>query len=106
MSNLILIVGFEKPEYYFNDDLVSIQTPIDWKELQHQLVESNYPDHKTIKLVQGFKKGFDLGYSGPVIRQSQSHNLPFNVGNKTILWNKLMKEVRLKRVAGPFADVP
>ena len=28
------------------------------------------------------------------------------VGNKVELWNKLMKEVKLKRVAGPFDHIP
>ena len=28
------------------------------------------------------------------------------MGTKTVLWNKLIKEVRLKRVAGPFDKVP
>ena len=28
------------------------------------------------------------------------------VGSKTVLWNKLIKEVRLGRVAGPFANIP
>ena len=54
----------------------------------------------------GFERGFDLGYEGPTERRSTSRNLPFTVGNKTILWNKLMKEVKLGRVAGPFDSVP
>ena len=55
---------------------------------------------KTLFLQQGFTYGF--GYEGPKERQSLSNNLPFSVGNHTILWEKLMKEVRLKRVAGPY----
>ena len=35
-----------------------------------------------------------------------SANLKFRVGNPTILWNKIMKEVKLKRYAGPFSEVP
>ena len=61
---------------------------------------------KTLFLQQGFTYGFDIGYEGPKERQSLSNNLPFSVGNHTILWEKLMKEVRLKRVAGPYDKVP
>ena len=50
--------------------------------------------------------GFDIGYTGPQNRQSNSKNLPFHVGDKVDLWNKLIKEVRLKRVAGPFKSIP
>ena len=56
--------------------------------------------------MNGFTQGFDLGYQGPTQRVSKSRNIPFTVGNKTILWNKLMKEIQLKRVAGPFGQVP
>ena len=81
-------------------------TPINWQILERLLVQSNYSEAKTVKLVNGFREGFDLGYAGPVCRQSLSNNLPFTVGNRTILWNKLMKEVRLGRVAGPFDVIP
>ena len=34
-------------------------------------------------------------------------NLKFQgVGNKVILWNKIMKEVKLKRFTGPFERIP
>ena len=33
-------------------------------------------------------------------------NLKFRVGNPTILWNKVMKEVGLGRYAGPFKQIP
>ena len=56
--------------------------------------------------MEGFKKGFSLQYEGTRDRADTSDNLPLRVGNKTILWNKLMKEVKTKRVAGPFEQVP
>ena len=31
-------------------------------------------------------------------------NLKLTVGNETILWNKVMKEVKAKRYAGPFTE--
>ena len=39
--------------------------------------------------------------------QMTANNLKFRgVGNPTILWNKIMKEVGEKRVAGPFKEIP
>ena len=39
---------------------------------------------------------------GPCDRMDFSNNIPFTVGDKFQLWDKLMKEVQLGRVAGPF----
>ena len=57
-------------------------------------------------MVDGSRNGFNLHYAGLEKRQSRSQNIPFSVGNATILWNKLMKEVHLKRVAGPYDKIP
>ena len=36
-----------------------------------------------------------------------AQNLKFwGVGNKTVLWNQVMKEVKLKRYAGPYEEIP
>ena len=35
-----------------------------------------------------------------------SENIPLNIGSKTQLWNKIMKEVKAKRVARPFDTIP
>ena len=74
--------------------------------LKQLLKESHYPDEETNFLVDGFTDGFDIGYDGPKERKSTSENIPFTVGNSRILWNKLMKEVKLQRVAGPFDEMP
>ena len=68
--------------------------------------ESKYDTEKIDFLENGLKNGFDIGYTGPEKRSSTSDNIPFTVGNEVQLWNKLMKEVKLKRVAGPFKNVP
>ena len=57
-------------------------------------------------MVNGFRHGFDLGYDGPKIRRSTAANLPITVGSKIEMWNKLMKKVMLKRVAGPYDSIP
>ena len=81
-------------------------TPVKVDRLIKLLKDTNY-DHNEIRfLEEGFTHGFDIGYAGPELRRSCSENLPFNVGNETIVWNKIMKEVKLKRVAGPFDQPP
>ena len=67
---------------------------------------SSYSNDKKDFLLEGFREGFDIGYQGPTLRQDRSQNIPFSVGNHQDLWDKLMKEVALKRVAGPFAEIP
>ena len=65
-------------------------------------------DAKEIQFLKnGFMTGFDIGYQGPCDRQSESHNIPLDpkIGNKVQLWNKIIKEVKLKRVAGPYSSI-
>ena len=92
----------ETIHYAENFDLTSIVTPLDVKLLR----EANYDKDETKFLVDGFSTGFDIGYRGNKNRKSESHNIPFSVGNKYILWNKIMKEVEEKRYAGPFETIP
>ena len=75
------------PQYYFNGDLQSVVTPINAQLLVKLLKESNYNETETAFLEQGFTRGFNIEYDGPRDRQSVSQNIPFSVGNKTILWN-------------------
>ena len=56
--------------------------------------------------MNGFRHGFDLGYAGPMDRQHCSDNIPLTVGMKVDFWNKVMKEVKLRRFAGPFERIP
>ena len=66
------------------------------------LKDANYDKAET----EGFTQGFSLQYSGDTNVSRQAPNLKFHVGNPTVLWNKIMKEVRLKRFAGPYKTVP
>ena len=79
---------------------------MDYQALERLLVETEYDISKTKFLVDGFKNGFDLGYRGPSDVKQTSPNLKFTIGNKQELWNKVMKEVELKRYAGPFPSIP
>ena len=90
----------------FNGDLETVVTPVKVVKLVGKFRQTEYSADKIEFLEHGFRYGFNIGYEGPTQRRSQSDNLPFTIGNKTVLWNKLMKEVSLKRVAGPFEQIP
>lgn len=90
----------------FNPDFVSLVTPLNIAKYQQLLMESNYDTRKAKQLVDGFTNGFDLGYRGPTDVCLEANNLKFHVGNKTILWNKIMKEVKEGRFAGGFRKPP
>ena len=81
-------------------------TPVKVEVLAKLLEESKYNPKETQFLCQGFAHGFSIGYQGPTKRQSTSRNLPLRVGNPIVLWNKIMKEVCLGRVAGPYDWIP
>ena len=74
--------------------------------LSHFLEESNYDLDETNFIISGFTEGYDIGYRGTTLRQDFSDNIPFTVGDKYDMWEKLMKEVKLHRVAGPFEEIP
>ena len=69
---------------------------------------SNYDRVETQYLLKGFSEGFDLEYSGSWICKDSSRNLPFQdgVGDQLELWNKMIKEVKLKRFVSPYSQVP
>ena len=79
---------------------------MDHIQLENLLKATSYDLEQTQYLVNGFKNGFDLGYRGPENIQQTSKNLKFTIGDKTELWNKVMKEVQLRRYAGPFDHIP
>ena len=77
---------------------MNIISPVDFVELEQLLKESNYDQKETKFLVDGFENGFDLGYRGPDEIKQTSKNLKFTIGDKFELWNKVMKEVELKKI--------
>ena len=81
-------------------------TPINAKHLQRMLREMGYDKQKTNYLVNGFSEGFDLMYCRLVNRQDTSRNIPLRIGTKFDVWSKMMKEVKEKRFAGPFKQIP
>ena len=68
------------------------------EKFEHLLQESKYDETETQFLINGFKEGFSIGYEGdPSTVKITSNNLRFReVGNELQLWNKVMKEVKMK----------
>ena len=70
-------------------------------------MESKYDLQETEFLIDGFTNGFSIGYQGNEKVNITSPNLKFReVGDPTTLWNKVMKEVKEDRYAGPFEKIP
>ena len=92
---------------YENLDLGNIKTPVNVKVFEKLLKESRYDEAKTAFLVDGFTNGFPIGYAGTEDVKITSPNLKFReVGEPIMLWNKVMKEVKENRYAGPFVEIP
>ena len=90
-----------------NLDLENIVTPVKADVLEKLLKQSKFDLDKTNYLVNGFKEGFKLHYSGNLKEcQRLAPNLKLRVGSKLELWNKVMAEVKLGRFAGPFDKPP
>ena len=76
------------------------------QELERLLEITQYDKTESKFLIDGFSNGFDLGYRGPEDVKQRSRNLKFTIGDKLELWNKVMKEVKERRYAGPFKEIP
>ena len=93
--------------FYENFDITTMVTPVDPQKLLTLLNNTNYNHQETEFLVDGFTKGFDIGYRGKTTElKHTAPNLRFTIGNEIELWNKVMKEVKLKCYAGPFREIP
>ena len=91
---------------YTNHDLTTVVTPVNVVRLKQLLEQTRYGEEETNFLVQGFTHGFSLGYQGPLQRKSRSRNLSFTIGDKYVMWEKIMKEVQAGRYAGPYTEIP
>ena len=93
-------------KWFENYDLHTIVTPVKVNVLERLLHDSGYDEQKSNYLIRGFKYGFKIGFEGDRKVQRTSPNLPFTVGDKLELWNKVMTEVEAKRFAGPYKSPP
>ena len=91
-------------ERFENLRLDEIITPVNPDILEEYLKMTNYDEEESTFLVSGFRNGFDIGYEGPQERQDFSANILFKkgIGSKEDMWEKIMTEVKNKRVSGPF----
>ena len=93
-----------KVSWFENYDLVNIITPVNADRLEVLLNEAGYNSQKTQYLVNDFREGFSLKHHGKVVSKRMAPNLKFQIGDKFELWEKVMKEVELKRYAGPYKE--
>ena len=92
--------------YHENYDLISVVTPVKIDKYEQLLKQSKYDREKTEYLVKGLHEGFSIGYDGPEKVKMKSPNLKLTTGDELDLWNKVMKEVKLGRYAGPYGNIP
>ena len=78
-------------------------SPIKFKNLEKAL--KGYDILKAQFLLNGFKNGFSLMYEGPH-EPSNSKNLKSALQYENVVRQKIEKEVKLGRVAGPFETRP
>ena len=92
---------------YENLDLESIKTPVNIPAFKKLLEDSKYDRKESEFLINGFTHGFEIGYEGAEEVKITSPNLKFRgIGDNITLWNKVMKEVKEDRYAGPFEKIP
>ena len=101
---LNFVVGLGDISYY-NYDMESIVTPVNVQNLDRLLREANYDVDKRQFLINGFTSDFELCYEGDQEVQMYSDNLPLRCGDLRDVWDKMMKEVCLKRFVRPFQKV-
>ena len=92
--------------YHTNLNLEDIVTPVNVDALEGLLRSAGYEEQKLRFLTDGFQNGFSIGYEGPEEVRQSSPNLRLEVGNETVLWNKIMKEIKAERFAGPSMSYP
>ena len=68
--------------------------------------QANYEKAELEFISRGFREGFPIGYEGPTNVKLTARNLPLKCGSLQDIWDKVMKEVSLKRFTGPFVEVP
>ena len=93
-------------EHHSNFDLVNIVTSLNVEIYEELLRRTHFNEAERRFLVDGFSNGFDIEYQGPTNRTDRSRNIPFSIGDKFEMWEKMMKETKAKRFAGPFKKIP
>ena len=106
LYNFVVEAGRKEILYFENFNLEDIVMPVDADKFDELLASIDYNPEKRAFIHDGFKNGFDLGYRATKKVQITSKNLKLHIGDEIDLWNKVMKEVKLKHYAGPFQSIP
>ena len=83
--------------------IFKVPTPVQPHTLDTYL--EGYDPAKRLTLVEGFKSGFPLGISEPV-PPAIFQNHPSVHNHESFVRNKIIKEIQLNRVKGPFKEQP
>lgn len=94
-------VGLVKNKH--NNSPAMATSPINLNQLEIELRDYKEPDASV--LLNGFRSGFSIHYSGP-IKSMECKNLKSANQNPDIVRQKLAKELMEDRIAGPFKEAP
>lgn len=87
-----------------NQDILLLgKSPVNVTELELELADYKHEDANF--LLSGFKFGFSINYTGPKV-STECNNLKSAVQNPKIVQQKIDKELKEQRIAGPFAEPP
>jgi len=81
------------------------QTPVNLQNLEAELQCIAIPEKEANFIINGFKHGFPICYSGPQ-RSYMSKNLKSANKNHQVVADKINKEIEEGRVAGPYPAPP
>ena len=99
-----LAAANDKVQQRQRDQQPSVSTPIDVLSLELEL--SSHPDRAFVTiLIHALKYGMHIGYNGPQ-KYRVSRNLISARQHPDVISANLQKEIKLRRVAGPFPSVP
>jgi hypothetical protein len=91
----------------YKKSLVTVPTPVRSDILETKL--QGYDKQQTVKLVNGFKFGFRLGFQRDTTTSSSAQNVKNHksaLQNREQVFLKLAKESIKNRIAGPFRQPP
>ena len=85
---------------------LNLPTPVKANRLLHHLTNIGYDTQLTQYLVDGFSFGFPIGHEADIGESNHCSNSQNATDSAHIVQEKLDKELRLDRIAGPFDTPP
>ena len=102
----LFTVSFDVVDWFENFNLTDIKTLVNPEVFGNLLKETGYDARKTKFIVRGFTEGYSIQYQGDHKVRRVTPNLKLRIGSKLEIWNKVMKEVKDGRYAGPYENPP